>query len=432
MEHPEATTSRTRIAAAGLLLGVALLFGCGEGGAGSSGDAPDPRPPTEADPSPLPDAGPCSVEAVERRPLVLPDGLHAYVEPTNFMRVGDDFVVVGSPTYTWEVGGTRAGMASDRAHIAAYLVEEAPRLVEKPIAGTVGFTRSVVLGDRRWGVLFEEEGPSGDSGDLVGVRYAEYDGVGWSEVERLPLPPEGQVIVGSSSALVTHEGVRRWTVVHNPGGAALQYERRDGSWSYRSIADSGVEAAAMAVGQSDTWLALSGLDPGISAPVKSVRLFRLDDGWELVSRNPTVEPYTEIPSISVLALPGGAALTWIESRGSSIVMARVGVRAGRPGQLLLVDESAAVVRPFATRDGEPAWLVQHVNEIAGSSELRLRRPDGRGVTTTLSIPYPYTGFFAPIATSEPEEVLVTGSEFSPDPARPTVRSLTLRLYPSCR
>lgn len=413
-----------------VLLGAALLAGCGGDGGGSSRGEPDAPASTEAA-SARTTAGSCSWEVVERRPLVLPDGRHAYVEPTNLMRVRDDLVVAGAPTYTWDVGGTRVDMLSEGAHVAAYLDEEAPRLVENPIEGSVGVVRSVVLDAPRWGALLEERGPSRDSRDFVALWYAEYDGASWSEPERLPVPPDGRLFLGSSSALTMHGGAPTWVVVHNPEGAVLQYERRDGAWSYRSIAAEGVEAAAMAVGPSDTWLALSGLDPGIPGPIKSVRLFRWDDGWQLVSRNPTAEPYTEVPSMSVLALVDGAALTWMELGSSTTVMARIGVAPDRPGRLIVVDESAAVVRPFVTDEAEPAWVVHHVNDITGAEDLRLLLPEGLGVVTALSVPYPYTGFYAPIAVA-PGEVLVTGAEFSPDPARPTVRSLTLRLSSSCQ
>lgn len=371
---------------------------------------------------------------VERTPLILADGRHAYVEPMDLVRVGEGFVVTGTPTYVWEMGLARAAVASERRHIAAYLDEEPPRLVEKPLDVDVGAVRSVALGPRSWGMLFSElsrEEPSRFR-EASGLWYAEYDGEGWSDPESVPMPPQGQTPeLHTSSPLVLHEGVLRWAVVTRRPGAALLYERRNGAWSVQRIEDAGLEATALAGGPSGLWLALSGVDPGITGPRKSVRLLHWDEDWRLVSRNQTTESYTEIRSPSVMVLRDGVTLTWVEQRGPGVVMARVGIGVDDPGRLVLVDAAAPVVWPVLTEAQEPAWVVQHVNEISRADELRLLRLDGRSTTLVHAIPYPYTGFYA-AAAAGPDEVVVTGSEFSPDPARPTVRSLTLRLNPSCQ
>ena len=88
------------------------------------------------------------------------------------------------------------------------------------------------------------------------------------------------------------------------------------------------------------------------------------------------------------------------------------------------------MRPLVTADGGTAWVVQHNDTIAAAAELRLVHLDRLGVRTTFAGPFPYTGYFGAIATG-PDEVLVTGPDFDPDPTRATVRSLTLRLSPSC-
>jgi hypothetical protein len=150
-----------------------------------------------------------------------------------------------------------------------------------------------------------------------------------------------------------------------------------------------------------------------------------------VSRDPTTEPYTEISPPSLTVSPEGVTVTWIELLGQGLVRARVGVAPRRPGRLVVVDRAAPVVRPLSTRAGGTAWLVQHNDILTESAELRLVRLDASRARTVLARPHPYTGYFTAIAAG-PDEVLVTGPEFDPDPARPTVRSLTLRLNPSCQ
>jgi hypothetical protein len=375
----------------------------------------------------------CTAEPTERRPLVLPDGTEAYVEPMNLMRVGSDFVVVGAPTYTWEVGSPRVQMATDGAYLAAYLDEDSPRLIEKPIDVPVGIVRSIPLDDHRWGALFSEADPEAFSQLSVAVAlwYAEYDGERWSEVEQLPIPEDRGLFVGSSSPLASLDGGIGWVVVTGNGGSVLHYERRDGAWRFEVVEDHGMEAAALASGPSGAWLALSGVDPALPVWTKSVRLYRWDGRWQFDRRVATVERYTQIRDISVAVLPGGVTLTWREvSEQGSRAMARVGLGTDAPGTLVSVDPKAEQAKPVATTAGVPAWVVHHTNDVPGSAELRFVRFNEGRADLIWTIPYPYTGYYAALATG-PDEVLVTGSEFDPDPARPTVRSLTLRLSTTC-
>ena len=193
-----------------------------------------------------------------------------------------------------------------------------------------------------------------------------------------------------------------------------------------------MEAAAQASGSSGVWMALSGVDPDLPAWTKTLRLFRWASGWQFVSRVATVEAYTEIRDPFVTVLPEGVTVTWREvSAAGSPAMARVGVGADHPGELLLLDPSTEQAKPIGMPDGSPAWVVQHVNAVTGLDELRLLRIEGPGTHIAQRIPYPLRGFYAALATG-PDEVLVTGSEFNPDPAHATVRSLTLRLSSSCQ
>jgi hypothetical protein len=221
-----------------------------------------------------------------------------------------------------------------------------------------------------------------------------------------------------------------WAVLDHAPKVVHLYERVDGVWRFSSVPDSDVEAAGLAADASGVWVALSGLDPGITEPRKSVRLYHRGDGWRLVSRNPTAATYTEIRQLHVMALPGGVTLTWSEAHEEAFVMARVGIGLDRPGRGVRVDDSSGLVRPFRTTSGEPAWLVQHDDADARSAELRLLRLDGERTRVTQAVPLPFTGFFTALAEG-PDGVFVTGAEFDPDPTRPTVRSLNLRLTPSC-
>lgn len=418
-------------AAVGLLLVGLAAVGCGPtspaGERGTAGVA------SSVGTEPVP--GACVAGPVERRPLVLPGGLHAYVEPENLMRVGDELVVAGSPTYTWAVGDGAARIASTDAHIAAYVDAARPRLVRSPVDAPIGMVRTVALGEQRWGALFVEGEPADDGTaeplTLVRMYYSEYDGDVWSAPERVPLPDGGALFPESSSPLVLAGERLHWVVVRRSGGEALHYERHAGTWTIETVEAGGAEAAGLAVGPSGLWVALSGFGPDAAGSRKSVRLLRHEGaGWRVVSRDPTAEPYTEIVGPSVLAGPGGVSVTWTEARGAGLVRARVGVRPDDSGGLVTIDPSAPAVRTFSSSTGEPRWALWHTGPGSASDQLRIARVRGGVVETEQAMPYPYTGYFAVVAAG-PDEVVVSGSEFSPDSTRPTVRSLTFRLNPSC-
>jgi len=421
--------AQRRAQAGCLILLVLHLGGCLAGPGNAQGHADPEVPGMDA-------LQACSAGTAERRPLVLPDGLHAYVEPSNLLNVGGDHVVVGAPTYTWRLGDGRAEMASEREHIAAYLDGPRTRLVDKPLEIALQGTgvRAVPLGGRTWGVILPETEPDSIqsfAGPLA-VWYVEYDGERWSRPEALPLTPGQRLFVGSSSSLVAHDGALAWAVLDRESGAVRLYERVAGRWDHAPVPDSDVEAVALGSGGSGMWLALSGLDPGVSERFKSVRLYhRGDDGWRLVTRDPTTEPYTEIGGLHLMVSAQGVTVGWSELRGQGVAYARVGVALDEPGELVVLDEAAAVVRHWATASGEPAWVVQHNDTVRGEAELRVVRLDGPRARPVTAIPLPFTGFFAAHAAG-PDEVLVTGAEFDPDPARATVRSLTLRLKASCQ
>ena len=123
-------------------------------------------------------------------------------------------------------------MASDRAHIAAYLDRGAPRLVPMPVDVEVASAtvRGVALSDERWGVLFAEAHPDTTLflRPVVGVWYAEHDGRGWTHVEGLPLPPRHGLRAGSASALVSRRGALALGRARpqRPRGSALRAHRR--------------------------------------------------------------------------------------------------------------------------------------------------------------------------------------------------------------
>ena len=140
------------------------------------------------------------------------------------------------------------------------------------------------------------------------------------------------------------------------------------------------------------------------------------------------------PRITVRA--SGLEISWWLLGGAETpAHARVGLGLDREGVTVTLDASVFQTLPLADIGGAPAWVVNHLDRDRRSSELRLVRapltaPNATpGVRPIASVPNPYPSFFAALRVAN--EVVVIGPEPSPDPMRPAVRSLILRLSTNC-
>ncbi len=143
-------------------------------------------------------------------------------------------------------------------------------------------------------------------------------------------------------------------------------------------------------------------------------------------------PPGTVVSASLVADASGVSVGWTElSGGVSPAYARVNVTDAGPAPRITLAEDAEQLEGVAGLAAGPVWIVDRPNGVLGTRELRVLRTDPLGaLEQIISLPNPYTGYFAALATSA-SEVVVVGPEFDPDPARPVVRSLLLRLSTAC-
>lgn len=376
---------------------------------------------------------------VGRAPLALGEGVFPYIEPEDLLRIGSDFLVVGTPSYTWAPGTEGDSLPlTTEAHIAArFTLGGRAVLIEKPIADHIGGVRALPLGGDRWGILFDQVVP-GSSTQVTrsfGLWYAEHDGARWSVLEAVPFPDQGRLDFFSSSEMVRVEGDLVWVVpVRQTAGQTelLQYERRSDGWHSEVISGDIVEVATLAYEPgSGLWLAHFSEDPGLPEWQQSLRLYRRGAGWELVRRVAVMPVGAKVVDPSIAIFPDGVTVSWrVESGVDDGAYAMVGIGADGGGTTLRLDPRVLQVMSLRPPDGRPAWIVQH-HDDSGSVELRLlrRRPpfEADVVASTSS---PYSAFLASLALA-PSEALIVGPQVSSDPADPYVRSLILRLSPSC-
>lgn len=433
---------------AGLGIGLVIaLVACGAGdeGARAGGDALARKAAGLAAPTANAASTPSDPCVLARTPLRLGDGSEVYVEPEELLRLEDDLLVVGTPTYTWTQSAGRVTPRTSDAHLAAaFDLDGTTRMVEKPIAGSIGSVRAVALGGRRWGAVFDEIDPDSlpSRHHRLAFWYAEHDGERWTSVERLPEPAAGELDLDSDSELVRAGGdTLVWVVPARlplARSMLVHYERAGGRWRNEVFSDDWAEIVTLALDSvsRDLWMAQVSEDAGLPGWQQTLRLHRRVGGtWELVSRIAEEPAGRTLRDPRVIVHRGGLAISWwLLGAPPMPAQARIGVQVGRDGITLTLDASVAQVIPIAdATSAEPMWLVSHLVPNTPISELRVLRSSPGPLTSSVSVlvstPNPYPSFFAAIDAAS--EIVVIGPEPSLDPMRSPVRSLILRLSTSC-
>jgi hypothetical protein len=377
---------------------------------------------------------------VARRPLMIADGIFPYVEAESLIRVGPDFLVAGTPTYTWAPGTQADSLPlTIEEHIAArFTLDGRAALFERPqVGGEIGSVRAVSLGGERWGALFDvvEQDPRSGMHHTTALWWAEHDGTRWSMLEPVPIPEGGSIQFHTSSEVVLTPGGLVWVVTNRLPlrGELLLYERGEAGWRHAVFSDDWVESSSLAYDpEAGLWMAHFGLDLDGR---RSIKVFRRDGDWGLVQSYEGIAQRAQLYDLSVSLGPAGApaaTVSWrVGSAGDDGAYALTGIRPGIDGALLRLDESTLQVLPLGWIGGREAWIVTHFDEAAQSLELRLLRARSLfGAERANAAPSPYLAFVAALGL-EPSDAFVVGPEVSSDPADPFVRSLLLRLSGSC-
>ncbi len=411
------------------LMAVALAaVGCGG----------DPSPAMGAAPTEFP---PCMLE---RRPLVLEDGSELYVEHQDVIRVGDDLLVAGAPSYLWRpLPGRRAERLATDAFVAAYFWDPA-RAVPKPVSGALASVRVAPLDDVRWGAIMLEVDPDSLPGREIfrGLWYGEYDGERWSRLEAVASPGAG-IHSRLSSGLVRAGDRMIWAAFemlpYGRSGVRL-YERVGDAWTHALLPEDRVEQVDLAyLDGFGLWLLVSGYDPGLPGFQKSLRLFRERPGgdptdpqrWELMSRVAVARAPSRLAWASLVLHSEGATVSWTElGQGASVTKSRFGIGPEGPGMLITLDEQTFDVRAVAMSEGTMVWIVNPSTTDGRTPELRILTNESGRVEHLTTIPDPFPGTYTVRALS-PREFVVVGPELRLDTIGVPVRSLLLRLSTSC-
>lgn len=398
--------------------GVCLLLASCAGGSGSAGAAGGGE-------------GPLALCEIDRVPLTIEDGSHPYLEPQSVFRVGSAFVIAGLPTYTWSSEDASERVSANEYFGARFTLDGRTTLIPKPIPGAINRVRAAWLGGSRWGAVFTEVSPDSLVGvvgaPLRGLWYAEHDGERWVTLEALEQPEEGKVDIWGSTGLVWTGDRLAWIAPLRPESFAAHFERRDGAWSHEIIPDAQVEVSALAYDARYglLWAQFSE-DPDLPEWQQSLRLYRLRDAWEPMSRVVVMPQGGKARSPAITPLDGGVTVTWMVVGGGAHAL--VGIDGEGGGTPVTLDLTAVQVMALAPNDHEPAWLVAPTAEPTEEDALSLLVPGSPfGPRRVGSVPYPFTAPATAMATA-PHELLVLGAEYRPNLF---LRSLLLRLSTSC-
>jgi hypothetical protein len=374
---------------------------------------------------------------MEQSPLVLADGTELYVEPQELFRLGDEWMVAGSPSYQWSVAPGREAVSVTREAYVAAALGTPPRAIPNPLPDKrIGAVIATPLGDGRWGAIFDDVHPDSihPLAHPLGFWYGEHDGTRWTLVEPLPTPPGSQLDLRQSSELVRVGDVLVWLSFERGRVATLlhRYERRDGAWRYERMPDEFVEHVALGVdSESSLWMALAGSDADLPRFPRTIRLYREGPPRELVSRVETLVGGPMLLQLFVDVRERSATVSWVTLGGDgSRAYTRVGIRPDSAGQVVLLDDNALHLYPMTMSDRSLAWIAEHQDRRTRGKELRLLLLDGSRVVRAASAPSPFTGFFRAMPNG-PDEVLLVGPEMGLVQTETPVRSLILRLSTSC-
>jgi hypothetical protein len=401
----------------------------------------------------------CTAREVSRDTLRLQPGVEAYVEPRYVVAAGDEIMVTGKPTYTWDVRATPVGMLSrnDLFGIIAG-ADGRTRVVPPPFpAALVKPAAVAAVGEAAWAfILFEVRSGTdttnwytvrgADGGRVQRLWYAEYRNDTWSGFQSIPFDGVSEFLDLTGSPLVIQGDTAMWVVpVAGPDSwiFAASFERVGGTWTVQRVVNRRGATPAYA---SLAYLPEAGfilgivqayIDPDVRDDRNSYIVYGRADGWQPLHRivagleDPVFYP-------TLYAHPGGiASLSWINSMRSSDAVyeglrartlsgyPHLGPHAVSPPRTI-AKLHADYMATVATSRG-PVWLVH----AAGSPvQLVLLEPSPSGAPPkpVWQVPTPYEGLFG-AAMVRDSEILIAGPLL--DAAAPKVVTLMIRLRLDC-
>lgn len=370
----------------------------------------------------------CSLSEVERHHVRLGEAF-AYVEPHFVERSRDHLLLLGHPTYLWDVGAERSAQIEANGFFGLlFRGDSLERIPAPPAPGTVGWSRTSRVAPDHVVTLFDVTDGAGSSVPYV----ADYEDGRWTRVQPLPMGVGGDF---GSVALADHlrplgtGGDVRFVATVLRLRQTILFERRDMVWHSRVVGGSGAAVSALSLDAER--LAQAGWTDDQEDTEGILRVTDLTTGHSL-ARDLTGLP-VGFQIYRVTWAPNGetVAVTVSSSRGWSIHIFPDGV----DSDPISVPAAPRTLVPLRLPSGPSAFVVDAAPGTERRSISVLRPVAGR--VEYASVPNPYFGPFAALpgwgtGAEEPEGAFtLIGPEARFDPESPFVRSLMIRMSFSC-
>jgi hypothetical protein len=366
-------------------------------------------------------------------------GRDVYVDPQAVVRTEDGFMIAAGHTYLWN---DSAGVpTSEPDSVLGFFVGSGGvRPIARPRGvDPIGNLRVVQGGARRWEWLFEQVTPEEVGNRAVRVLHATLEDGRWSAPDTVVSRDDSNSVFAfhASSRLVWGEAGLSWLLPVDSvtRTEVVEFTRMAGNWRSTPVESSPPEYVLLAH-DPDPGLglraAIIGPDPAYDQR-RSLR-FYASPPTRATERAMFVAAEGDVFSWPTL-LPGpdGLTLGWVLGSldGTRTAWAAEGVRPDAPVRTFPLEVEAVQVASVVLDDGRSVWIVHSSPDDGVGQELRVytRSPDGEP-SLIGAFEHPYTGYFGAVAQGGTEFVVV-GPDFSPDPTRPTVRSLVKHMRVSC-
>lgn len=341
----------------------------------------------------------CSLHEVSRERLIMADGRQLYVEPVVLeANSGGDVLLAGTYNHLFEktAEGEWEFVARDSVFGALIPKTGAPQVVPSPLPGKLlKGIRAAASDDGTWAVVFAEVRPDTGNPDpqrAARLWYGVLDGVCWTTIESLPLPPGGTVepIVFASS-LARRADALGWALPVDRRGlisGILVYERRGGEWTHEVVPTG---FAKVDLSYSDTLglvLAVRQGDFRLRRDANSLLFWVRQPEWRIL-RSVVRGSEEQVHRPSLIITPERSTLTWMaEVNGMDGLVryeahAMIGSLEKRNEPIITLDSAVVPAHPISfvpLTAGPRVWVTDHLLAGGEDREIRfVRESSGLGV-----------------------------------------------------
>ena len=332
------------------------------------------------------------MEELSRRRLATADSTFVYVAPERFVsNAAGDIFLAGRPNllYRRDSTGRGAKVAEDSLLGAIVRADGTVDLVRPPFsARRLGYVDVLARPDGGWDVVMQEMRRGGTlqsrppHDTTAALWHGVHDGIGWTHMEALPLPPRATIELFSHAPLSRMGDTLAWAIPASffpHGSRVVTLIRESGVWNVDVTPISQTLYPSLVIMPDGTrWLATVGSDPDHEGDVNSLFLWTRDSTWRRAGVVADSHVYGEAHNPFLRTTPAGLLLAWYaETDGRRVVALVDDVRTLSPPTLLSVDATTfwSDLHVVELPDGRLLWVTEHATSQGSPPLIRFTLRD---------------------------------------------------------